>query len=131
MMSEHPNIPRMREGYTAFAKGDLAAFDDLWADGIRWHNAGLGPMSGTFEGRQDIFAMFGRLLDVSEGSLRVEPRAFLADDEWGFAAVSISAHRGDRSLATMDVHTARLEDGRVVEFWQTSTEPERSDEFWA
>ena len=129
-MADHPNVQRMREGYTAFAKGDLTAFDDLWVDDILWHNSGRSPISGDFEGRQAVFGMLGRLLELSEGSIRIEPRAVVADDDWGFASVTVTAHRGDRSLDTMDVHVVRLVEGRVVEFWQTSTEPYRSDEFY-
>ena len=129
-MADHPNLQRMRDGYAAFAKGDLAAFDELWADDIRWHNSGENPISGTFVGRQEIFEMFGRLAELTEGTFRLEPRAIVADDQWGFAAVMLSAHRGERSLETMDVHTVRLVDGRVTEFWQTSTEPVRADEFY-
>jgi uncharacterized protein len=129
-MTEHPNVQRMRDGYAAFATGDLAAFDDLWSDDVRWHNSGSSPLSGTFEGRQAVLEMFGRLFELTEGSLRLQPRALVADDEWGFAALTVTATRGDRSLDTMDVHTVRLEGGRVVEFWQTSTEPDRSDAFY-
>ena len=34
-MTEHPNVTRMREGYAAFGKGDLAALDELFAEDIR------------------------------------------------------------------------------------------------
>jgi ketosteroid isomerase-like protein len=30
-MTEHPNAARIRDGYAAFAKGDLAALNDLFA----------------------------------------------------------------------------------------------------
>jgi ketosteroid isomerase-like protein len=129
-MTEHPNVQRMREGYDAFAKGDLAAFDDLWDDDVRWHNSGHSQVSGTFEGRPAIFEMFGRLFEITEGSLRLEVLSTLADDAWGFAAVHVSGRRGDRTLDVMDVHTVRLTNGRVVEFWQTSTEPDLSDAFY-
>ena len=129
-MTQHPNVQRMRDGYDAFAKADLAAFDELWDDGVRWHNSGHSQVSGTFEGRPAIFEMFGRLFALTDGTLRVEVLSTLADDEWGFAAVRVTARRGDRTLDTMDVHTVRLANGKVVEFWQTSTDPDRSDAFY-
>jgi ketosteroid isomerase-like protein len=129
-MSEHPNVQRMRDGYAAFATGDVAAFQELWSDDIRWHNSGRGEIAGTYEGREAVLAMFVRLAEVTEGTLRLEPHAVLADDEWGCAVLTVSAHRGDQSLRTLDVHTVRLEQGRVVEFWQTSTDPYASDAFY-
>jgi len=31
-MAEHPNITRIKDGYAAFAKGDFAVLNDLFAD---------------------------------------------------------------------------------------------------
>lgn len=129
-MAEHPNVERLRDAYTAFAKGDLAAFDELWTDDITWHIPGRSQLAGTYEGRPAIFELFGRLIELTDGTFRAEPRALVADDEWGFAVVGLSAHRGARSLETMDVHTVRLVDGRMAEFWTTSTDPYATDEFW-
>ena len=39
-MSEHPNVARMREGYEAFAKGDLDTLRQQWTDDIVWHEGG-------------------------------------------------------------------------------------------
>ncbi len=33
-MAEHPNVARIRDGYAAFAKGDFAALNELFADDI-------------------------------------------------------------------------------------------------
>ena len=129
-MSVHPNVALLRDGYAAFAKADLAAFDELWDDGIRWHNSGSSQVSGTFEGRQAIFEMFGRLFELTDGTLHLELLSAQADDDWGFAAVTITARRGDRTLETMDLHALRLEQGKVVEFWQTSTQPQAADAFY-
>jgi uncharacterized protein len=39
-MSEHSNVARIKDGYAAFAKGDLAALNDLFADDVLWHVEG-------------------------------------------------------------------------------------------
>ena len=31
-MAEHPNVTRIKDGYAAFAKGDFAVLNDLFAD---------------------------------------------------------------------------------------------------
>jgi hypothetical protein len=61
----------------------------------------------------------------------VEPLTRLADDHYGCAPVRITAHRGDRHLDVIDVQTSRPQDGRVVEFWDTTTDPEASEAFYA
>ena len=37
-MAEHPNVARIRDGYAAFAKGDFAVLNDLFADDVVWHD---------------------------------------------------------------------------------------------
>jgi uncharacterized protein len=130
-MSEHPNVARMREGYEAFGKGDLETLRQLWTDDIRWHESGHSDLAGTYEGPDAVFGYFGRLVELTEGSLRVEPRAFLADDTYGCAPVTVTAHRGDRSIEVLNVQLARFEDGRLAEFWNTSTDEEALDRFFA
>jgi ketosteroid isomerase-like protein len=130
-MSEHPNVRRIRDGYDAFAKGDLAALRELMTDDVVWHLPGHSPLAGDYEGIDAVLAFFGQVMEMTGGSFRVEPLTLLADDHYGAAPVRVTAHRGDRHLDAMNVHASRLRDGRVVEFWDTATDPDAADEFWA
>jgi ketosteroid isomerase-like protein len=129
-MSEHPNVARMRAGYEAFGKGDLDTLREQWAPDIVWHETGHTELAGTYRGVDAVFGYFGRLLELTEGSLRVEPRAFLADDTYGATPVTVTAHRGDRHLEVLNVHLVRFVDGLVVEFWDTTTNEDTMDEFF-
>jgi len=62
-VTEHPNIELTRRGYEAFAQGDLAALSELIADDVTWHALGVGPLSGTYHGRDEVFGFFGRLAE--------------------------------------------------------------------
>ena len=127
-MSEHPNVMRLRRGYEAFGKGDLAALDDLFAEDIRWTIPGRGQLAGTYQGRQAVYAMFGRLLELTEGSFRVEPRKVFADATDAVVVVTSTAHRGERSVEVLNVHVSRLRDGQVVEFREATTDQYAMDE---
>ena len=39
-MAEHPNVEMIRQGYEAFARGDMSALADLAADEVVWHVPG-------------------------------------------------------------------------------------------
>jgi ketosteroid isomerase-like protein len=121
----------MRAGYEAFGKGDLDTLREQWAPDIVWHEGGHTDLAGTYQGVDAVFGYFGRLLELTEGSLRVEPRAFLADDTYGATPVTVTAHRGDRHLEVLNVHLARFEGDLVVEFWDTSTDEDTMDRFFA
>ena len=45
-MTESPNIARIRDGYAAFAKGDFAALNDLFAEDLLWNDNGRNQISG-------------------------------------------------------------------------------------
>jgi ketosteroid isomerase-like protein len=119
-MSEHPNASLAREAYDAFAKGDLAALDEVFAEDIRWHLPGRNQLTGTHAGRAAVYEMFGRLMAVTEGSFRIEVRTVLADDEHVLSLVDVSARSGERSFAVTDVHVCRIGGGKIAEFWDTT-----------
>src|SRR3954451_10200624 len=97
-MTEHPNVQHLRDGYDAFAKGDLAGLRELMTEDVVWHVAGHSEMSGQYEEIDAVLAFFGRMMEVTGGSFRLEPRTFLADDAYGAAPAAVTAHRGDRHL---------------------------------
>ena len=128
--TDHPSLTRMREGYDAFGKGDLATLTELMHEDVRWHEPGDGPLSGTYEGPQAVFGMFARLMELTESSFRAEPVLVCADDEHGMALVRFTAHRGDRHLDTLVAQVARFDgDGRVAEFWNAPTDQPVMDRF--
>jgi ketosteroid isomerase-like protein len=119
-MSEHPHVPLLRGAYESFGKGDIAALDDVFAEDIRWHEPGRNQLSGTYEGRTAVYEFFGRLMQVTESSLRIEIRTVLADDEHAVAVVDITAHRGETAFSVLNTHVFRFAGDRVAEFWETS-----------
>jgi uncharacterized protein len=127
-MTEHPNVARIRDGYAAFAKGDLAALNDLFAEDLVWHDAGRNQTSGEYHGREAVFGFFGKLMEVTEGSFHIDLHAILADDEHGVALVVVTASRGGRSAEVNEAHVFHLRDGKVTEFWNASTDQYAYDE---
>jgi uncharacterized protein len=127
-MAEHPNVARIRDGYAAFAKGDFAVLNDLFAEDLLWHEAGRNQLAGDYRGREAVYGYFGRLMEVTEGSFHLDLQAVFADDDRGVALVISTASRGGGSVKVNDAHIFRLRDGKVVEFWNASTDPYAFDE---
>ena len=127
-MAEHPNVARIRDGYAAFAKGDFAVLNDLFAEDLLWHDAGRNQTSGEYRGRDAVYGLFGKLMEITEGSFRADLHAVLADDEHAVALVVITASRGGRSIEVNEAHVFHMRDGKVVEFWNASTDQYASDE---
>jgi uncharacterized protein len=127
-MSEHSNVARIKDGYAAFAKGDLAALNDLFADDVLWHVDGRNQLVGEYRGRDAVYGFFGRLMEVTEGTFHLDVHAVLADDAHGVALVVTTASRPGRSVTTQNAHVFHLRDGRVTEFWDASTDQYSTDE---
>ena len=128
MATEHPNVALIKEGYAAFAKGDFAALDEMFAEDLLWHEPGRNQLAGSYRGRDAVYAHFGKLAEVMEGSFRMEVEAVFADDERGVALVHSTASRGGRTLTGYGANIFRLRDGKVVEFWGAPSDPYDFDE---
>jgi ketosteroid isomerase-like protein len=127
-MAEHPNVARIKDGYAAFAKGDFAVLNDLFAEDLLWHDAGRNQLSGEYRGRDAVFGLFGKIMEVTEGSFRADVHAVLADDEHAVALVVITASRGGRSIEVNEAHVFHMRDGKAVEFWNAPTDVYALDE---
>ena len=127
-MTEHPNVARIKDGYAAFAKGDFAVLNDLFAEDLLWHEGGRNQLVGDYRGRDAVYGLFGKLMEVTEGSFHLDLHAVFADDEHGVVLVVTTASRGGRSVTTNDAHVFHLRDGKVVEFWDASTDQYAFDE---
>lgn len=127
-MAEHPNADRIRDGYTAFAKGDFAVLNDLFAEDLVWHHGGRSQLSGDYRGRDAVYEFFGKLIEVTHGTFRMELEAAFATDELGVALVVASSSVNGRSVTVREAHIIRMRDGKVAEFWYATTDQYAFDE---
>ena len=112
-MTEHPNVEQARRGYEAFAKG-------------------VGPLSGDYHGRDQVFGFFGRLAEETGGTFRLDVHDILANDEHTVVLATLTASRGGKSIEVPVVNVSHSDsDGRTTEFWGATTDPEAGLDFWA
>jgi ketosteroid isomerase-like protein len=128
----HPNEELARRGYAAFATGDMATLDELFADDIVWHVSGRSPMSGDFEGKEAVLAYFGRLAQETGGNFRIEIHDMLANDEHVVALTTANAERQGKSLENAKgVQIFHVRDGKLTESWFHSGDQYGDDEFFS
>jgi uncharacterized protein len=123
------NEDLLRQGYAAFASGDLATVQALIADDIVWHSGGANQLTGDYSGHQEVLGFFGRLLDVTGGTFRLEVHDILANDTHGIVLVTVHGHRDGRSVAAREVNIWHLEDGKAKEFWSFAENGAEMDDF--
>jgi len=88
-------------------------------------------ISGDYKGRDQVFGFFGKLMELSGGTAKIEVHDILANDDHAVAIVTGTATRGEVSLTGNDVHIFHVRNGQVVEFWDSPLDQYAGDEFWS
>lgn len=125
-MGDHPNADLVRKGYEAFATGDMDTVAALFADDIVWHEAGSGPISGDFAGKDAVFGHFARLAEVTGGTFGQEIHDLLANDEHAVVLVEQSWEQ-PHPFRGKSVHVWHVKDGIATEAWLTGQDQAAAD----
>lgn len=120
----------MKQGFAAFAAGDLATLDSLFADDIIWHGSGRSFLGGDFAGKEAVFGLFGRPIQETD-SFEQQVRTVLADDEHAVALVDAKASRDGKHADMQQVFVFRVSRGQIKEAWVTMQDQYAADKFWA
>jgi uncharacterized protein len=124
------NAQLIRDGYEAFARGDIPAVLEILGEDIAWHVPGRSPLSGDYRGHDDVLGFFRRSMELSEGTLKVALDEVVADGDRVVAITTVSAQRNGRTLSTPEIHCWRVADGKAVEFREFQGDQQSEDEFW-
>ena len=127
----HPNEDLARKGYEAFGKGDLDTLTELFADDIQWHTPGRNQLSGDLKGRDEVFAQFAKIAEITGGSFKLDVHDVLANDEHAVVLVTSTGTRDGKSLTDNQVHVLHVSGGKVTEFWGHPGDQHATDEFLA
>jgi uncharacterized protein len=130
--AQHANIQRSKRAYEAFGKGDMATVSDLLADDVLWHVGGHSSLAGDYKGKDAVFGFFGKLMEITGGTFKLEVHDILANDEHSVTLVTATAERNGKKLDTKQVHLTHPDsEGRVKEFWAFDEDQGATDEFYS
>ncbi len=127
----HPNAELIRRGYEAFAHGDMPTILNIFAQDITWHVPGRGPLSGDYKGHEGVLEFFGKGMELSTGTLRVNADQILCDGDRVVVFATVSADRHGQSWSSPEIHAWRVVEGKAVEFREFQADQQTEDEFWS
>jgi ketosteroid isomerase-like protein len=128
----HPDEDVVREAFAAFARGDLDALrDQYFAEDVRFHFPGRGPLAGDHEGVAQVLEMFGRAFELSGGTLRLEIHDVIASDAHAIALFTARGERAGRRLDDRTVEVLHIRDGKAAEIWLYPADLYANDQFWS
>lgn len=130
-MSAKDNGELIRSGYEAFSKGDMETISKVFAQDIKWHIGGHNQLTGDYNGQEEVFAFFGRLAEVAEGTFSIEIHDLLASEDHVVVLAKESASRGGKLSELDEVHVWHIDGGRATEFWGIARDQQATDQLWA
>lgn len=113
------------------AKKDPQGMAELMADDIVIHFPGRSPVAGDHKGKEAFFAAYGKLQELSAGTLTTEPHDIVGSDDHAVALVTIRAERGGDKIEFREAGIFHVRDGKVTEIWLLIEDLYRFDEFWS
>src|SRR6478609_5038447 len=108
MSNAHADL--IRGGYDAFGRGDVPAVLGMLDPGISWHVPGRSPLSGDYKGHEEVVAFFGRTMELSAQTFRIDIDAVLAENERVVVLCTVSADRHGQHWVSPEVHVWRVTD---------------------
>jgi uncharacterized protein len=127
----HPNEELVRRGYAAFNNADVETLRQLFADTTVFHEPGHSPISGDYQGLDQVLGFFGSLVERSGGTFRATLHDVVANDEHAIGLHSSDAERDGRAVRSPTVLVFHVRDGRIAETWSHHYDQHEFDEFWA
>jgi uncharacterized protein len=112
------NVDTLREGYQAFAQGDLDGATANFADDIRWENpeAPQLPNNGVTEGKDGVKQLFASLAEYWD-SFTITPDEFIESGDT-VVVLSHSEAKGKETGKEVKlpwVHVWQFRDGKATE----------------
>ena len=115
-MSVEQDLETVRKGYAAFSSGDMDTLMSLYHDDAVHIVPGASQISGAHKGKESILGLYGRLFELSGGTMRLQLEHVLSDG--GNRVVSIhtsSLEKDGETITQTEALLFTLVDGKVVE----------------
>lgn len=125
------NIDIAKAYIKSIQTGDMATFGSLFAAEFSWHQPGNNRFSGTKNGMAELGPMLGGMMQTSGGTFAItKANRYLANGDMVAVEIEFSGEQADKKLSQSGIDLIRLKDGKIVEVWLFSSDPEQEDAFW-
>jgi ketosteroid isomerase-like protein len=130
-MVEHPNLTIMRRTLDAFRKGDVPTLGQLFAKDVVWRVPGKSILANDYRGQEQVFGFFGRIMELTGGTFRVDSLDMLANDGGGVFVDRLTAQREGKRLDVRLLLHVTIRGVQIVEGLDCFHPEHHWDEFWA
>ena len=128
----HENAAIVRRGYEAFNTADIETLTELFDESASWHTPGRSSVAGDHEGRDAVFAQFGRYGGETGGTFKAALQYVTADDDGRVVGMHHnSAERDGKKLDTACCIVFEVKDGKITDGRENFHDLYNWDQFWS
>ena len=98
---------------------------------FKLHAPGQNSVGGEFEGLDGMMTHLGSMHALSNGTMKLDPHSYFADDNWGMVISHITAERDGKKLDVQGFGLWRFEDGKLTDHWEYADNAAVWDDFWS
>jgi ketosteroid isomerase-like protein len=120
----------IREAYAAFGRGDVEGYLKPCAEDFAFHVPGHGGIGGTYVGRQGLYDLAAKAMQITGGTFHEEVEDVLANDNH---AIVLARHQFTRNGSAKDYRTAHVYEisaGKLVHCFEHPRDPASFDDAW-
>ena len=120
----------VRRGYAAFIAGDMELLGSLYTPDVVHRQPGHNQTSGEYKGVDDVIAFYGRLFELSGGTLQLELKSLKTSGDKVVSVHGITAQRDGKSLDADESIEFTLEGEKISRLDVTYLNEAVFDAFW-
>jgi len=130
-MTAEENVTVVNRLISAYAAADVEAIDQLLADDVVFHVPGRHPLSGTYNGKTEVFGYMGQVAALNESADGgFEVHSVTGDDDHAVLLVTGTIEHNGVRFVRRTVHVFHVNGTKVTEFWEASLDQHAEDQFW-
>jgi ketosteroid isomerase-like protein len=120
----------VRRGYGAFGEGDMDALRSMFTPDVVQSQPGNNQTSGEHTGVDNVLALYGKLFELSGGTLVVELKSVKSEGDEVVSVHGVKAEHEGKTLEVDETIRFRFSGDRISRLDLTSTDEEAEDAFW-
>lgn len=125
---DHPNAELGRRFLRALDEQDFNTVEALVADDVLAHFPGANKVSGTYKGRDELFGVFAKADELTDGTFERDLHDVAASDDHVVILVAVRARRDGKTFTWNGANVWHVRDGKLTEVWLLSDDQTATDQ---
>lgn len=127
----HPNAELLKQFYGCFAKGDLNGMLEVCSEDVTFQIPGRGKLAGKYDKATLGPQLIQRISELSGGTFKLEVHDIMASDRHGLVLATDTVMRNGRPHEYRAVHVWRIQNGKLVAWYEYPRDLYQYDAVWS